>query len=523
MNYYDLEENYTWEFRNKNYPHFDSYYTVEEKIKSIKSKLENNSKLEHKFYPFIKAEQIKFSHNNLKDSQGKKKGFKIERKPRPIMLTARIDANIYSLYRTYLMNKYKELLRNNGIDDCVIAYRKIPVEVGKEGNKCNIHFANEAIEEIIRQVKIQVNCTAIAIDIKGFFDNLDHKIIRKQWSRVMGFKNGLPDDHYSVYKNVTKYHYIEDKKLKEIKWEEDEKPEESSGGNIKKSLQICNLNGFKNKILPELKTNSEKFGIPQGTTISDVIANIYMIDFDIKMKEFANKLGGYYRRYSDDILFIGKTKDWEEVYDYIRSQVKDLKLNISEKKTVISNFISENEKIICKTQVFDEVKNKFINKKKPFEYLGLAFDGNKKTIRQSTISGYHGGLCNKIRKEVKLATRKIIYFDKIYDPTPEQIYKKINFELLYNKFIKFEDHNNDCICKRCKKKLKNEEYPYLDKNFYSYAKQVANITGNQEIIKLFEGKISYIKRQGKKYCNQINIYQIKKPDPKNKLKLPNVK
>ena len=53
------------------------------------------------------------------------------------------------------------------------------------------------------------------MDITGFFDNLDHKIIKKQWLKVIS-DISMPSDHYTVYKNITKYRYIDAKKLEDV-------------------------------------------------------------------------------------------------------------------------------------------------------------------------------------------------------------------------------------------------------------------------------------------------------------------
>jgi Reverse transcriptase (RNA-dependent DNA polymerase). len=47
-----------------------------------------------------------------------------------------------------------------------------------------------------------------------------------------------------------------------------------------------------------------KKGIPQGTSISAVLANVYMIDFDKKVCALLKNLGGMYRRYSDDFIIV---------------------------------------------------------------------------------------------------------------------------------------------------------------------------------------------------------------------------
>ncbi|WP_257983354.1 reverse transcriptase domain-containing protein, partial [Vibrio parahaemolyticus] len=53
-----------------------------------------------------------------------------------------------------------------------------------------------------------------------------------------------------------------------------------------------------------MKKNRESQGIPQGSPMSGLLSNIYMIDFDIKLKNYAESLNGKYYRYCDDLLCI---------------------------------------------------------------------------------------------------------------------------------------------------------------------------------------------------------------------------
>ena len=52
------------------------------------------------------------------------------------------------------------------------------------------------------------DCHVLAYDISGFFDNLDHAILKQNWSVVLG-GGPLPKDHYHVYRSLTKYSYID--------------------------------------------------------------------------------------------------------------------------------------------------------------------------------------------------------------------------------------------------------------------------------------------------------------------------
>lgn len=70
------------------------------------------------------------------------------------------------------------------------------------------------------------------------------------------------------------------------------------------------MNGFARKgfrkfqRLYPCERNTEIYGIPQGTAISAVFANVYAIEFDIAIKQISDKYNGIYRRYSDDFVLV---------------------------------------------------------------------------------------------------------------------------------------------------------------------------------------------------------------------------
>ncbi|MGB0960893.1 MAG: hypothetical protein ACPGVK_11640 [Halocynthiibacter sp.] len=127
----------------------------------------------------------------------------------------------------------------------------------------------------------------------------------------------LPADHYAVFKNITKYRFVDQwsvyKRLGSLG------PIQRGKHTIEgftvpyreMPKQLCSPEDFRAKICggdpskPSLvQKNALPHGVPQGAPISDLIVNFYLIDFDAKLDQYARERGGKYMRYSDDILLI---------------------------------------------------------------------------------------------------------------------------------------------------------------------------------------------------------------------------
>ncbi len=463
--FFDEDALYRWEFKNKGYAHFDTEF-CQSRLNALLTTIEKDKPINHTCYPLIRFTIPKYK----RDENGHP--YIDKDKPRYIMHTARIDTNLYSFYRNLLMNQYEKTLQKLKIVESVIAYRKIPISPNNTKGKCNVHFANEAIEEIKKQTQEVEQCSAIAMDISGFFDNLDHGVIKRQWCRVMEFKNGLSTDHFTIFKNITRFRYIEAEEL--------ERKLHFKFGTLEKK-QICPPNIFREKALP-LQSKENKIGIPQGTTISDVIANMYMLDFDTWMKKFADKYKGYYRRYSDDILLICPTAFQNKIIKFVSWLINRTgkTLSISDKKTLISNFRKTETGIECTSYKNNKGKLETINK--PFEYLGISFDGTYKRIRQSTISAFHIKLSERIKKEVNAAHLKLIREGNPF-PNEDEVYKIIRFDKIRNSYM--ENREND-------EKFRG--------NFYTYIQLIARVTGNKNVLDMFNDLGTKIKKKAKEYC-----------------------
>jgi retron-type reverse transcriptase len=73
-------------------------------------------------------------------------------------------------------------------------------------------------------------------------------------------------------------------------------------------------------------------GIPQGTPISAVLANIYMLEFDKVIHNWLSARGGVYRRYSDDMLFICRKEDEKSLLKKLKQELKVRELSFQDKR-----------------------------------------------------------------------------------------------------------------------------------------------------------------------------------------------
>ncbi|MED4227529.1 reverse transcriptase domain-containing protein [Neobacillus cucumis] len=138
----------------------------------------------------------------------------------------------------------------------------------------------------------------------------------------------------------------------------------------------------------KIKRNDTGKGIPQGSAISAVLANIYAIDLDQALNSYAKNFGGIYRRYSDDIILVLPMKqnvETEKHVDFIKQVVADNKVTMGEGKT--STLYYKNKKIYTDTEYLKESK---------MDYLGFAFDGATVKIREKSLFKYYHRMYKKI-------------------------------------------------------------------------------------------------------------------------------
>ena len=232
----------------------------------------------HSFYPFI--------HFEKKNSRYGKKGPK---KPRELYYCSHLDRCVYQRYAFLLNYQYNIWACENNIDDVAIAYRD---SLGKN----NIDFAKDAFDAI----RSFPQCFILVGDFTNFFDNLEHQYLKKMMCEVLGVER-LPQDYFSVFKNITRFSSWDWKDI--VKAAGENIAERGVRKKINSKETVLTKEQFqKNK--KDIKKNISGVGVPQGSPISAVLSNIYMIKFDKDIKRYVTSKGGIYMRYSDDFIIV---------------------------------------------------------------------------------------------------------------------------------------------------------------------------------------------------------------------------
>lgn len=340
----------------------------------------------HGFYPLI--------HNILKQPKIKN-GHLIDYKTREIYYAAHIDRLIYKYYAFLLNERYNDILSQKDLSDVVIAYR---TNLGKN----NIHFSQQALS-LIKRLK---SCYVMIGDFTNFFDSLEHNYLKLQLCNVLSVGK-LPPDYYHVFKSVTKFSYVDVKDILEITG----MPSLSKLNGCRKIMTIEQLHNNRQSI----KRNPNPFGIPQGTPISAVFANIYMLDADEKIHTLVKSVNGLYMRYSDDFIIIipqVNIKNFNDIYDKLHNIINNIpRVELSPDKVqlyhVLDGEINDIRQGIDTTQ-----------RRKIISFLGFSYDGEKISIRAKTISRYY----HKVYRKIKTINRH-----RMFKSSP-----RINCHNLYN-------------------------------------------------------------------------------------------
>lgn len=370
------KENLSCNFEIKPFPHFDQRISV---TKNVRKNLQTPSYIaSHSFYPFI--------HYTITTRKYKKEKVLSDPKKREIFYASHMDGYIFKYYGEKLNDLYNKACYDRGLNDVSLAYRN-----NKEG-RSNIHFAADVIKFISAQEKAFI----FVSDFSKYFDNLDHKLLKERLLMVLEKESMLPPDWWNVFKHITKFNWVEKdlliSDLKQFKgWSTDRK-------NKERYYTPAEFRQFRKRV--QIECNPKSCGIPQGTAISAVLANVYAIDFDEILNTYVSGLGGIYRRYSDDIIVVIPIKNGEanqipDHISFIREAVRNNKITMGEGKT--SALFYSNKRI------YKEIECQNVSK---LDYLGFAFDGTKVLLREKSLFKYYHRAYKKVSSLNKESIKK---------------------------------------------------------------------------------------------------------------------
>jgi RNA-directed DNA polymerase len=343
--------------KRRKYAHFDDQFD-DEQLTSFSVTPEEV--MSHGFLPLLGYEKI-IRRMDFEDDFPT-----LELKSRDIRYASHFDAAIYSFYARPLSLLYDDALEAAGLSASVLAYRS------NIGN--NVTFAKSLFDE----VNARGDCKVICLDISKFFDRIDHKILENRLRDIFGLPK-LSGDWIKIFNRITAYECVMKSSL-----------EKAIGKRY--GPRICSIETFKKHVRPLISKHTEPFGIPQGTPLSGLLANIFLLEFDKQAIDYVRSVGGSYRRYSDDIaLVLPSSMDENTATSHITALLHSQRLDVNPKKTCQTTFMVRDSK---QQHVGDLL-----------QYLGFTFDGETILIRSSSIKNFYAKMKRGVRAYVRGARR----------------------------------------------------------------------------------------------------------------------
>jgi RNA-directed DNA polymerase len=299
-------------------------------------------------------------------------------KVRELAYPSNHDGYLFAFYAERLGALYEAELAKRGLENVVIGYRK---------GSSNVKRASEAFQEI----QSRGNCVALALDIKGFFDNISHEVLKSCWTSLLG-GGPLPEDHYKVFRALTVAGKIDRADLLTRLG----LPSNARDRDLPRPL--CSITQFRNlrsagsgssKLVSK---HREKRGIPQGTPLSAMAANLSMLEFDTAVHAIVSAIGGSYRRYSDDILVLCLPEHMAAV-EAVEAAIEDA-LKVHTKTLLLNADKREEARFVLPSA---DLTPCTLKTAKALQYLGFTFDGQKARIRGGTLSRYYRRMASSVR------------------------------------------------------------------------------------------------------------------------------
>lgn len=270
----------------------------------------------------------------------------------------------------------------------------------------NCHQAIREINQTIMTKKVNYILDA---DIKGFFDNVDHKWLMEFLKHDIGDKNFL--------RYVSRF--------------------------------------LKSGIIENLKYYESDKGTPQGGLISPVLANVYLhyvLDLWFE-KGIKPKLKGeaYLVRYCDDFIIMFQYENEAQiVYELLKKRLEKFKLELAEDKTRILPF------------------GRFKGNKESFDFLGFTHYNSKTRTGKYTIQHKISKKKKKAKKQAMKQWLKENMHENLVDVIERLNRKLVGMYVYYGingmfndllglyKYIKYELYR--VMCRRSQKKINVKKY-----------------------------------------------------------------
>ncbi|MBP0465860.1 hypothetical protein J5Y09_18180 [Roseomonas sp. PWR1] len=355
-------------FAPRNYPHFDRPVSDRSVAEGIVASF-TKSPEQYRFLPLISFKRWARRWRTDEKSGRTRESWK----KRPLAYCSNRDAHVLAYVGWELSAAYEEALKRAGLDNVVVGYRL---------GRSNVTTARDAFADVQRLG----TCTTIALDLKHFFDTIRHRVLKRCWEDVLG--SGLPPHHYAAFRAITRFALVDRGAcLKRLGL-----PPRTQSRKLPRPL--CSPDAFRAAVRGRktasgggglVEVNQNAFGIPQGTPMSAIAANVAMFRFDCAVAAEAARVGGTYRRYSDDILLVCPPAAANSLLDFLR----DALIRHCEGLTLNDD----------KTSRVEFPGGRLPANVKHMQYLGFLFNGERAVLRASTISRFYG----RMRRAVKSA------------------------------------------------------------------------------------------------------------------------
>lgn len=348
-------------YPTKQYPHFDKVI----RFSDVESYVCDPRKVaKHSFFPLLHYIKVskRYSPKPIDEAEPDVHRQHIKQKNRDIMYAAHLDGYIYRYYADRLNQQYDEMALVHHIDSAAIAYRD------NKSGMSNIQFAREVFDFIAKHT----HCYIRVGDFEHFFDNLNHAYLKNQVKYVLQTES-LPDDWYKVLRSVMHYTCV-DRKIIAPFYDKRSKRYFKS---------IRDYRKFRQAHRDAFHVNQAGIGIPQGTALSGVLANVYMLATDVKIQQLVQSYGGLYRRYSDDTIIVipldeGPSIDVKAIDDMLQDWIGEACLSEQSDKT--KRFFYRDGVLYDALEQTGSCARVHV-----MDYLGFTFDGKDVKVRQKGI------------------------------------------------------------------------------------------------------------------------------------------